>query len=84
MEDGPLMGFGVELVTPSVVLLILAMATWTQACIWVLPVELAEPLWPPWLGVGDAELWVGLVTILWLLPVPNVTSWLASVRQKLA
>jgi hypothetical protein len=27
MEDGPLMGFGVELVTPSVVLLILAMAT---------------------------------------------------------
>jgi len=80
MEDGPLMRFGVELVTPSVVLLILEMAPWTQACIWVLPVELVEPLWPPWLGAGDAELWVGLVIILRLLHVPAVIAWLANVR----
>jgi hypothetical protein len=32
-EDGPLMGFEVAVDTPSVVLLILAMAPCTQACI---------------------------------------------------
>jgi len=43
-DDGPLIGLGVELDTPSVVLLILAIAPCTQACIWVLPVELVVPL----------------------------------------
>ena len=44
-EDGPLMGFGVELETASVeLLLILAIAPCTQACICVLPVELVVPL----------------------------------------
>lgn len=42
-EDGPLMGFGVALGTPSEVLLILAIAPCTHACIGVLVVELAVP-----------------------------------------
>jgi hypothetical protein len=41
--EGPLMGLGVEFGTPSVLLLILAIAPCTQACICVFPVELVVP-----------------------------------------
>lgn len=42
-EDGPFIGFGDELGAASEVLLILAKAPCTHACICVLLVEFAEP-----------------------------------------
>lgn len=46
-EDGPLTGLGAVDETPSAVLLILAMAPCTHACIWELPVVVVVPLWLP-------------------------------------
>lgn len=47
-EEGPLIGFGVVVDDPpSAVLLILAMAPCTHACIWEFPLVVVAPLWLP-------------------------------------